>query len=186
MRRARGRAACLVVVGAGALLVLAADAALADRLWTVQLKGGSVVLALDRPEERGSAVVFHRHPDALYASLRASEVVRITSADGPPKKVPKSLDGQILVFGRDADPPEQVAMAPPPPPPPDPYAETAPAPYSAGLVYFSPRRHHHPRHPPPSMIGPNGFPILNPTFMGTPTIGPNGFPILAPTPPRRF
>jgi hypothetical protein len=169
----------------GAVLLLAPAVSHADRLWTLQLEGGTVVLALDRPEERGATVVFHRHPDALFSSLRAKDVVRITSAEGPPKKPRKSIEGTMLVLGRDADPPEEFAQAAPPPPDasayPEPYAYDY-ASYGGG--YSRPSRPH-PRPHVPATLGPNGYPILNPTFPAAqpPPIGANGFPILAPTPP---
>ena len=171
----------------GALLLLAPAVSHADRLWTLQLEGGSVVLALDRPEERGATVVFHRHPDAVFSSLRTKDVVRITSADGPTKKPRKSIEGQMLVLGRDADPPEQIADAAPPVSP-DAYANSEPPYAEVGYGYgYGSGRPHRPRpgHPVPTNIGPNGYPILNPTFPGAqpPPIGSNGFPILAPTPP---
>jgi hypothetical protein len=167
----------------GAVLLVAPAVSRADRLWTLQLEGGSVVLSLDKPEDRGRTIVFHRHPDALFASLPAKDVVRITSADGPPKKPKPNLDGKILVFGRDAEPPEHVARFLPPEPP-DAYASLEPPAYAyAAPGYYVPRRHR--GRPRASIgIGPNGFPILNPTFSGAlpPPIGSNGFPILAPTP----
>jgi hypothetical protein len=172
----------------GAVLLLAPAVSHADRLWTLQLEGGSVVLALDRPEERGATLVFHRHPDAVFSSLRTKDVVRITSADGPSKKPRKSIEGQMLVLGRDADPPERIADAAPPAQP-DYYANSEPAAYTdAGYGYgygFAPPHRPRPRPVAPTNIGPNGYPILNPTFPGAqpPPIGPNGFPILAPTPP---
>jgi len=169
----------------GAVLLLAPAVSLADRLWTLQLQGGTVVLALDQPEERGATIVFHRHPDALFSSLRAKDIVRITSAEGPPKKPRKSIEGKMLVLGRDADPPEELAQAlPPPPEPGDSYAAVDPWAYTYGGGYSRPSRPH-PRPHVPATLGPNGYPILNPTFPGAqpPPIGANGFPILAPTPP---
>jgi hypothetical protein len=175
----------------GAVLLLAPAVSHADRLWTLQLEGGSVVLSLDRPEERGATVVFHRHPDAVFSSLRTKDVVRITSAEGPAKKPRKSIEGKMLVLGRDADPPEQIAEAAAPFPA-DAYATSEPAAYAdAGYGYGygsgSPRPPR-PRPVAPTNIGPNGYPILNPTFPGAqpPPIGSNGYPILAPTPPPVF
>src|SRR5512141_1079855 len=74
MRRFAGRAACLL----GALLALPATAVRADRLWTLQLRGGSLLLSLDAPEERGPILVFHRHPDGVFSSLRTGDVLRIS------------------------------------------------------------------------------------------------------------
>lgn len=167
--------------------MLPAGIALADRFWALQLSGGSVVLAIDRPEERGATVVFHRHPDALFSSLRTRDVVRITVAEGPAKKPRASIEGQVLIFGRDADPPERTArVAPPPPPPTDSYGDDY-APYGV-VAYSAPHRHRKPPRPP-SPIGPNGYPIIAPP--GYPgsiplSIGPNGFPILSMTPPPRM
>lgn len=157
----------------------------ADRLWALQLKGGSIVLALDAPEERGASLVFHRHPDGLFSSLRTDEVRRITIAEGPRKKLRKSLDGAILVFGRDAEPPERTARLSPSPSDLD-AGDSDENPSAAGalLVVGAPPRHHRP-HPQPR-IGSNGFPILAPagsSGFNPPAIGANGFPILSPTPP---
>jgi len=160
MRRLGSRTACLL----GALLALPSGSAVADRFWALQLKGGGVVLALDSPEERGATIVFHRSPDALFSSLRAAEVVRITIAEGPPKKAKASLDGRILVFGRDADPPEHTAVsraAPPLEPHQDGYAYAEAYPYG-GFAYGAPRRHRV-RMRAPAFVGANGFPILSPT-----------------------
>lgn len=183
MRRFRGRVACLL----GALLALPAAAALADRFWTLQLAGGSVVLAIDRPEERGPTIVFHRHPDALFSSVRTRDVLRITVAEGPARKPKPSIEGQVLITGRDADPPEQTARAAPPPEPrADSYGDDS---GGYGIVaYGAPHRHRKPPRPP-SPIGPNGYPILAPPgYPGStpPSIGPNGYPILSVTPPPRM
>lgn len=180
MRRFAGRAVCLV----GALvLALPATAVRADRFWTLQLRGGSILMSLDAPEERGPILVFHRAPDGAFSSLRTGDVLRISLAEGPPKKPKKSLDGEILVLGRDADPPDVTAPMPPPAEPPEEYA-SYPAPTYGGFAYGPPHRRHV-RFRPPTTIGPNGFPILTPPgFPGSvpPAIGPNGFPILMPTP----
>ncbi len=106
MRRTLSTAALLT-----GLLLIPARSARADRLWALQLRSGTIVLSLDAPEERGTALVFHRHPDALFSSLRSDEVRRITIAEGPGKKPRKSLDGEILVFGRDAEPPQKSRTA---------------------------------------------------------------------------
>lgn len=156
----------------------------ADRLWTLQLKGGSIVLALDAPEERGASLVFHRHPDGLFSSLRTDEVRRITIAEGPRKKPRKSLDGEILVFGRDAEPPERNARLSASPSDFEADSEENPSEPAALLVVGAPPRHHRPH--PHSRIGSNGFPILAPagsSGFNPPAIGANGFPILSPTPP---
>ena len=181
MRRFAGRAVCLVWA---LLLALPATAVRADRFWTLQLRGGSVLMSLDAPEERGPILVFHRAPDGVFSSLRTGDVVRISLAEGPPKKPRKSLDGEILVLGRDADPPDVTAPMPPPAEPPDEYAPY-PAPASYGGFAYGPPHRRHVRFRPPTTIGPNGFPILTPPgFPGStpPAIGPNGFPILMPTP----
>ena len=182
MRRVRVPLASLF---GGFVILLAPAASRADRIWTLQLKGGSVVLAMDRPEERGNSLVFHLHPDALFASVRTGDVVRITSAEGPPKKKPVSIEGKVLVLGRDMDPPELVAQAPMPSEAPPPYADqTLYSDYGYGYGSAPPRGHPgHQRRMPPATHGSNGYPILQPGGAGTPLpVGPNGFPILAPSP----
>ena len=86
-----------------AAALLAPGAARADRFWALQLEGGSVILSLDPPQERGAVVVFHRSPDGTFSSLPSREVRRITIAEGPGRRKPRSLDGQILIFGRDSE-----------------------------------------------------------------------------------
>lgn len=190
MRRALATAALVC----GWILVWPA-AVRGDRLWALQLQGGSVLLSLDAPEERGRTIVFHRHPDGLFSSLPSGEIRRITIAQGPAHKPKKSLDGQILVFGRDAEPPERFARREPPPEPPasDSYDSSTASGYAwATAAPGFPRGHgHRPHLSGMTLIGPNGYPILAPrgSFGFTPPpIGPNGFPVLAVTPdfgPRR-
>jgi hypothetical protein len=178
MRRALATAALLA-----GILFVPARLARADRLWTLQLTGGSVVLSLDPPEERGTTLVFHRHPDGLFSSLRAGDVKRITLAEGPVHKPKPSLDGKIMIFGRDADPPTRTVRRMP--------RDAGDAGdfgggdadstqgeqgvWTSGTTSAPPPR-------PPRMhrmrIGSNGFP----TGLRILPVGPNGFPMLAPTP----
>lgn len=180
MRRALATAALL----AGIFLV-PARLARADRLWTLQLTGGSVVLSLDPPEERGTTLVFHRHPDGLFSSLRAGDVRRITLAEGPIHKPKPSLDGKIMIFGRDADPPTRMVRRMPRDSGDAGFADADADADQGGQsqgVWTSGTSSAAPAPRPPRMhrqrIGSNGFP----TGFRTLPVGPNGFPTLAPTP----
>jgi hypothetical protein len=55
---------------AALLAVLSAASLAATSLFVLELKGGSRVFALDRPVQKGRALVFHRHPDGGYTRLR--------------------------------------------------------------------------------------------------------------------
>lgn len=177
------------------LLLFSPAAGRADRFWALQLRGGGVILSTDAPEERGALLVFHRHPGREFSSLRAEDVRRITIAEGPAKKPRPSLDGEVMVFGRDADPPDRrdrlrripIASGPRDDSE-DPTAGSADVsgygPYAYGSG-FSPAPP--PAHPGriPALVRGNGFPNVGPPGapgFSPPAIGPNGYPVLAPTP----
>ncbi len=170
-----------------AAALLAPDAARADRFWALQLEGGSVILSLDPPQERGAVVVFHRSPDGTFSSLPSREVRRITIAEGPARRKPRSLDGQILIFGRDSEDRDwldrererEAAERPATRKPPEPASPTP----MWGAVGFASRPTLRPAPPGRVRVGPNGFPVLSPP--GSPgsiprPIGPNGYPVLSP------
>lgn len=170
-----------------AAALLASAAARADRFWALQLEGGSVILSLDPPQERGAVVVFHRSPDGTFSSLPSREVRRITIAEGPPRRTPRSLDGQILTFGRDSEDwdwrdrerEREAAQLPATRERPEP-AYLAPMWGAIGSPSRPPLR---PAPPGRVRVGPNGFPVLSPP--GSPgsiptPIGPNGFPVPSP------
>ena len=174
-----------------AAALLASDSARADRFWALQLEGGSVILSLDPPQERGAVVVFHRSPDGTFSSLPSREVRRITIAEGPARRKPRSLDGQILIFGRDSEDwdwrdreREREAAERPATREPEP-AYGAPM-WGWGSLPSRPALR--PAPPGRVRVGPNGFPVLSPP--GSPgsiptPIGPNGYPILSrPRAPR--
>ena len=170
-----------------AAALLAPAAARADRFWALQLEGGSVILSLDPPQERGAVVVFHRSPDGTFSSVPSREVRRITIAEGPSRRKPPSLDGQILIFGRDSEDwdwldrerereaAERTASREPPE-----RAYGVPMWGSSSLPNRPPLR---PAPPGRVRVGPNGFPVLSPPgapgSIPTP-IGPNGYPVLSP------
>ncbi|MEO8191418.1 MAG: hypothetical protein ABI682_13840 [Acidobacteriota bacterium] len=172
-------------------LLLASRPARADRLWTLQLHGGGVVLSLDPPEERGNLLVFHRAPEGALSSLRADTVRRITIASGPAKKSRRSLDGQVLILGHDldADEREEVARSersPALPPPETPYDDFG---YvsayggggGGGGSGYRPGRGPGVRQSEGvrPLARPNGFPIVPGAVGSDPLrVGPNGFPIL--------
>ena len=170
-----------------AAALLAPAAARADRFWALQLEGGSVILSLDPPQERGAVVVFHRSPDGTFSSLPSREVRRITIAEGPARRKPRSLDGQILIFGRDSEDREwldrdrererEAAERP---------ATREPEPAYVlpmwGWGSLPSRPTLRPAPPGRVRVGPNGFPVLAPP--GSPgsvprPIGPNGYPVLS-------
>ncbi|MEP6802295.1 MAG: hypothetical protein ABJC07_10180 [Acidobacteriota bacterium] len=169
-----------------AAAALAAPAsARADRLWTLRLKGGALVLSLDPPEERGRLLVFHRAPEGALSSLPADTVSRISIATGPAKKPRGSLDGQVLLLGHDLDPDERDE---------DSRAEAGgslrpPARAGEDFAYVSAyggsRYLPGPGLAPPdrarSLARPNGFPSVPSGGVAggeALPIGPNGFPIL--------
>ncbi|MEO8433196.1 MAG: hypothetical protein ABI592_16960 [Acidobacteriota bacterium] len=170
-----------------------ASRARAERLWTLQLAGGSVVLSLDAPEERGAAFVFHRHPDGVFSSVRTADVRRISIAEGPDRDKKRARAWEVLVIGRDAEGPdrgtgERGAPRGPASAPASPEGDigygfsTWGYPGTPGFPYHRP-----PGVPPPgrvpSLARPNGFPAVGPLGPAAPPIGPNGFPILAPAVP---
>src|SRR6266542_1924298 len=171
---------------AGFIALVGAAALLAGSLYVLELKGGALIFALDRPMEKGRLLVFHRYPDGLYTSLAAEEVVKILAGASAPR-TERFQPGETMVLGNEVEgpTPEEATTTTPPPGP----SSYSPADSGYGISWgygFG----GHPRpippvRPAPSNIGPNGFPILAPPGSPgsvPPRIGPNGFPILAPTP----
>ncbi|MFN2385711.1 MAG: hypothetical protein ABR576_05435 [Thermoanaerobaculia bacterium] len=60
-----------------ALVAAAGSAAPEPVVYRVELKGGSVVLASDRPRDAGAMLVFRLHPAGQLTSIRKTEVVRV-------------------------------------------------------------------------------------------------------------
>ena len=172
---------------AALLAVLSAASLTAASLFVLELKGGSRVFALDRPVPKGRTLVFHRHPDGIYTSISADEVVKIAPAPSP-DRTEKFQPGETMLLGGNVEGTPTQGVAPPPEPPASRAAYDAPdygysMSWGFGWGASRPPRPVAPPRPVPSTIGPNGFPILAPP--GTPgsvppSIGPNGFPILAP------
>lgn len=170
------------------LAVFAAAAVQASSLFVLQLRGGARVFALDRPVPKGRVVLFHRHPDGIYTSISAEEVLKIAPA-GSADRTEKFQPGELMVLGGDIEGPSSETVGLPPTPPDRP--ASLPADYGYGTYWgygFSGGGHHpRPPHPPrpvvPTNIGPNGFPILAPPGSPgstPPPMGSNGFPIIAP------
>ncbi len=192
------RPALLALIAAG---FAAAPEVRADRLWTLQLAGGSLVLSLDAPEERGAVLVFHRHPDGVFSSVRAADVRRITIAEGPAPSKKPAREWEVLVLGRDAEGPDRGAAGAPGgdriPAASAPLLDRDPGygAWSWGWAGVPSLPHHRPPVVSPGrmpvFVRPNGFPAVDPPGSpgaGTLPIGPNGFPILGvPAPvPRLF
>ncbi len=161
---------------------LAASFARGDRFWTLQLRGGAVVLSLDPPEERGPMLVFHRAPEGTFSSVRAESVERISIASGPARKARPSLEGQVLILGHDLDADERAELsraesAPPLAPPEAPYDDVG---YAYANSYGGPPRSGFPRPDRVTPLArPNGFPVVPGAIGSQPlTVGPNGYPIL--------
>lgn len=180
----------LLAAAIGPATRAAADDA-AERLWALELSGGSVLLSLDAPEERGAVFVFHRSPDGVFSSVRAADVRRISVARAAAAARKPRREWETLVLGRDAEGPDRGAGEPGAGRAP---AAAAPSPDAyggyggwswgwAGAVVPSPP-HRPPPLPPgrvPPLVRPNGFPAVGPPASpgsGTLPIGPNGFPIL--------
>lgn len=158
--------------------------------YALDVRGGSRILASDRPVRKGRVVLFHRYPDGAYVSLPADELVAVKTVDTPPakKESDQLAPGGTLYVGGALDGPRH-------PMPPAPDMTVAPADSAYGYDYgYSDYgyyggggyvRPHPPAPGVPSRIGPNGFPIIAPP--GSPgsvpnPIGSNGYPILAPAP----
>jgi hypothetical protein len=169
------------------LAVFAAAAVQAGSLFVLELKGGARVFALDRPVAKGRVVLFHRHPDGIYTSISAEEVLKIAPA-GSADRTDRFQPGELMVLGGDIEGRALEGVGSPPEPP-----QTRPAYQPSDYGYGVPwgygwgaRPAPVPRPPPravPTTIGPNGFPILAPRGSPgstPPPIGSNGFPIIAP------
>ena len=173
---------------AALLAALSAASLSAASLFVLELEGGSRVFALDRPVQKGRVVVFHRHPDGIYTSIAADEVVKIATASSA-DRTEKFQPGETMLLGGEVESAPMEGIAPPPEPP-----ATRPAYYPPDYGYGTywdygwstappPHRPPPPPRPMPTNIGPNGFPILaRPGQPGSTVqpIGSNGFPIIAP------
>jgi hypothetical protein len=175
----------IIVLSVAAML--SATLALAGRFYRIVLTGDAQVFSIDRPTQRGAIYVFHRYPDGVFSSIPVRDVVRVREISAVPGKSGLS-PGETLVLGptgstqpatgktsqrtassEESSPPEYGGMNPA---------------YFGYYGYATPgysfrigRRHNA---PPPSTVGPNGFPTLGWT---PPAIGTDGFPELAP--PRK-
>lgn len=169
--------------------ILIASSASSMTYYVLQVRGGSRIYSVDPPVRKGRQLLFHRYPDGTYMSLAASEVEKVTPAEGPvPPAAGVLAPGQTVFVGPALLGPNYEAPASPPPD----YVVTSG--YDEGYSgmywgggYIPPRPPGPPpSRPGPSHIGPNGFPIIAPP--GTPgsappVIGPNGYPILSPPSP---
>ena len=169
------------------LAVFAAATVQAGSFFVLELKGGARVFALDRPVARGRVVLFHRHPDGIYTSISAEEVVKIAPAASA-DRTEKFHPGELMVLGSDIEGRAPQGVGPPPEAPASRSAYQPPD-YGYGMSWgYGWARSRPPVPPPPrqtvpTSIGPNGFPILAPPGSPgstPPHIGSNGFPILAP------
>ena len=185
----------MALMGLGLLLAVGVTGSTApstsSTYYALDVRGGSQILAADKPVRKGKVVLFHRYPDGAYVSLPADELVAVKSMDAPPpKKEPEhqlAPGGTLYVGGVLEGPRHEM--------PPAPDMTVAPADNAYGYDYgysdygyYGGGGYVRPRPPAPgvpSRIGPNGYPIIAPP--GTPgsvanPIGSNGYPILAPSP----
>ena len=157
--------------------------------YVLELRGGSHIYATDAPVRKGRVTLFHRYPDGVYMSLSSAEILKVESAQEPPRQTDNLAPGSTLYIGSALYGPSYDR-----PPAPAPaqtnggfdYGSYGYSDYSYwGGGYVPPSR---PGPSPigPSNIGPNGFPIIAPPGSPgsvPPPIGSNGFPILAPQAP---
>lgn len=149
----------------------------------IQMRGNSRVLALDVPVRRGRLYLFHRYPDGVYMSVPAEDVLGIAATTvEPPAKLPETVVLGPTGEGLPADAAGPAAATP------QTYYDMG-YPGYYGYGYWpcfgcggNPRPPHPSPNPPPSIVGPNGFPLLPGSPQPLP-IGPNGFPILSPSTP---
>lgn len=186
-----------MAVGLGLLLAVGMSGSTApstsSTYYALDVRGGSRILAADKPVRKGKMVLFHRYPDGAYVSLPADELVAVRTMDTPPAN--KESDGRhelepggTLYVGGALEGPRH-------PMPPAPDMTVAPGDSAYGYDYgysdygyYGGGGYVRPRPPAPgvpSRIGPNGYPIIAPP--GSPgsvpnPIGSNGYPILAPSP----
>jgi hypothetical protein len=169
---------------AAAVLVLALAAARpveGKTIRQIELRGNARILAADVPVRRGRLYLFHRYPDGVYMSVPAEDVLGVATttvevATHPPDVVHLGETGE----GR-YETPAAAAHAPTT----SYYEEGYPGYYGWGYwPCFGcnvPSQPVPPKPGPPSLVGPNGFPLL-PGSPPPPPIGPNGFPIISPQP----
>jgi hypothetical protein len=163
------------------LLALASESSEAKTIRQIELRGNARIFALDVPVRKGRLYLFHRYPDGVFMSVPAEDVLGVAATTVAP--VPKTPDTVMLGETGEGHPADQVA------------APTAPHPMSYDMGYGGyygygywpcfgcnvPPSPPASGPPPPSLVGPNGFPLL-PGSPPPPPIGPNGFPILNPPP----
>jgi hypothetical protein len=154
--------------------------------YVLELRGGSRVYATDAPVRKGRLVLFHRYPDGVFMSVSSSELVKVETAQEPPRTEEKFAPGDVRYIGPALHGPGRPAPEPAASPDTHVYADSG----YGGYFDYGWGGSVPPRPPPPpsapTNIGPNGFPIIAPPGSPgsvPPPIGSNGFPILAPQPP---
>lgn len=76
----------LQLLGSLAFLFLAPSDG--SQLYRIELQAGIHILSLDRPTARGDILLFHRHPDRVFVSLKKVEVLRVVPfAAQPPEPI---------------------------------------------------------------------------------------------------
>jgi hypothetical protein len=193
-------------LAAVAVLIAAAVATASPRaLYRIELRDGSEVLSNDRPYQRGSVILFHRHSNGVLTSLPEEEVVDVvanvidvktqglqpgdvvflppTGAGAPSTTAPATAAAPAAIPGGVYDPRNPA------------YGYSGPRygtnPLAVSNGVFSPATSAPPVAPgdlaravsasPPTAenpIGPNGFPTT--PGGSAPDVGPDGLPILAP------
>jgi len=89
----------VVLLSSAAAVTPAAAAPAAPTLYRIELAGNSTIWSQDRPQQSGALIVFHRYPDGVLMSVRASEVKRMAAAR--PQPTNKQLaPGQQIDIGQ--------------------------------------------------------------------------------------
>src|SRR5215831_10337079 len=80
------RRSAMVLVGLGLLLAVGMTGSTvttapstSTTYYALDVRGGSRLLAADKPVRKGKVILFHRYPDGAYMSLPADELLAVKS-----------------------------------------------------------------------------------------------------------